>query len=453
MFDVLPPGEPDGPGGSGGSGESGFGQFGNLGELRALARNAAGTDLTSCAGDDLIEAFAGLEAAGRALDAARAHVAAELHRRGVTEQVDGLRTPAALGWRHGLPRPDTGALVAAGTFLDRHPVIDRALVDGAVSFAHVRLLARLHTPRTAATIELIQEQLVTLARGVRFETWARDVRSLLAHADADGTEPPAPGDNHLALTPTGDGAVVLHGELVGEWAVEFRAALDAEADRLFHRLASDATTTGEPLLLRRPQLLALALVELTRSGRAATSTAGPAPADVTIVLTTPAELPAHLEGPVADETGAGWLTRLTAHTLDRTRLHHSTAALLTCDARHRILVEAFTGETLALGRSRRLATPAQRHAAAVRYGGCCFPGCDAPPNWCELHHSPTWESGGTTDLDHLAPLCRHHHSTIHRTGWNIEPHSHWGFAVTTPAGRTLPAQQAGRPPDRPPDPA
>jgi len=372
---------------------------------RRVAPGPTRADLAGWTEGELLAAFEQTERTRRSLDATAANLAHELDRRGTTTARDGLRTPGWIAWHFGLPRTDAGALVRMGEFLAGHPVIEQALLDGTISAAHVRLLARSCTPRVAEVVHLIQGGRYAWAAGAAFETWARDVRALLDLADADGGHEPRPQDNHLSVVSDSDGGVLVHGELVGEWAAEFRAALDAEADRLFHRLASDATTTGEPLLLRRPQLLALALVELTRSGRAATSTAGPAPADVTIVLTTPAELPAHLEGPVADETGAGWLTRLTAHTLDRTRLHHSTAALLTCDARHRILVEAFTGETLALGRSRRLATPAQRHAAAVRYGGCCFPGCDAPPNWCELHHSPTWESGGTTDLDHLAPLC------------------------------------------------
>ncbi|MFZ4518119.1 MAG: hypothetical protein ACOYOP_07015, partial [Microthrixaceae bacterium] len=292
MFDSFPTGGPEG--------------------VRALAQVAARSDVTLCREGDLLEVFAELEAAGRALDAARAHVAAELERRKVTERHDGLRTAGSLAFRHGLPRADAGALVRTGAFLDRHPVIDRALVDGVLSLAHVTFLARVCTPRVATTVELIQEQLVDLARGTRFDTWARDVRGLLALADTDGAEPPAPGDNELVVTPTGDGAVVVRGELVGEWAVEFRAALDAEADRLFRRLAADAEVTGEPLLLRRPQLLALALVELVRQGRAA-GHAGRGPvADVTVVLTTPPELADRLRAPSEGESDAQWMARLTA---------------------------------------------------------------------------------------------------------------------------------------------
>ena len=44
------------------------------------------------------------------------------------------------------------------------------------------------------------------------------------------------------------------------------------------------------------------------------------------------------------------------------------------------------GGILAYGRTRRLATPAQRLALAARDRGYSFPGCDRPPTWCQAHH-------------------------------------------------------------------
>jgi hypothetical protein len=368
---------------------------------------------------------------------------------------DGLRTPGWIAWRFGLPRSDAGALVRMGEFLAGHDVIERALVDGTISAAHVRLLARACTARVADVVQLIQEQLVDLARGARVETWARDVRALLDLADADGGHEPRPQDNHLSVVSDADGGVLVHGELVGEWAAEFRAALDAQADRLHRTMIRDAVRTdGEAATVPRPQLLALALVELARQGRAAGRTGQAPVSDVTVVLTTPPTLPDACRAPAPGQSDAEWLERITAvalsaHTLDGHPIHPSTAGLLCCDAAHRVLVESFTRETLALGRSQRLASAAQRRAAAVRYGGCCFPGCDAPPNWVELHHTPAWDDGGRTDQDHLAPLCRHHHGIIHRAGWGLDPDADHGFVITTPSGRVLPVQRRGR--ARPPD--
>jgi len=56
------------------------------------------------------------------------------------------------------------------------------------------------------------------------------------------------------------------------------------------------------------------------------------------------------------------------------------------------------GQPLALGRSTRVVSPAQRHALTVRDRGCVFPACDRPLAWCDAHHlwhgstaaPPTW---------------------------------------------------------------
>lgn len=79
-----------------------------------------------------------------------------------------------------------------------------------------------------------------------------------------------------------------------------------------------------------------------------------------------------------------------------------------------------TGRVLALGRSRRLFSAAQRAALAVRDGGCLWTGCDRPPSWCEAHHVDHWSKGGRTDVDRGVLLCRHHHLRLHNEGWTIE---------------------------------
>jgi hypothetical protein len=57
------------------------------------------------------------------------------------------------------------------------------------------------------------------------------------------------------------------------------------------------------------------------------------------------------------------------------------------------------GVPLALGRTRRLASPGQTMALIARDAGCSFPGCTHPPQWCDRHHILDWILGGLTDLD------------------------------------------------------
>ena len=76
-----------------------------------------------------------------------------------------------------------------------------------------------------------------------------------------------------------------------------------------------------------------------------------------------------------------------------------------------------TGAVLTAGRTRRIATPAQTHALIARDGGCSFPGCQRPPEWCQRHHIVAWIDGGTTDLNNLTLLCAYHHHNFTTGGW------------------------------------
>jgi hypothetical protein len=85
-------------------------------------------------------------------------------------------------------------------------------------------------------------------------------------------------------------------------------------------------------------------------------------------------------------------------------------------------------QPLDVGRRERLATKAIRAAAILRDGGCCFPGCDRPPGFCETHHIRPWWTGGHTSLANSALLCSRHHQIVHRQGYTaaVTPDGvHW----------------------------
>jgi hypothetical protein len=105
---------------------------------------------------------------------------------------------------------------------------------------------------------------------------------------------------------------------------------------------------------------------------------------------------------------------------------HPTAALtpgalgrLLCEATLQRVLTTPDGPPLTLGRSTRLATPAQRRALAVRDGGCVIPACTAPATWCDAHHLTPWATGGGTDLTNLLLLCPRHHTAVHTGTWTI----------------------------------
>ncbi|WP_344518070.1 HNH endonuclease signature motif containing protein, partial [Paractinoplanes durhamensis] len=111
----------------------------------------------------------------------------------------------------------------------------------------------------------------------------------------------------------------------------------------------------------------------------------------------------------------------TATTDTGQRLSATTARRLACDARILPMTLDGAGQILDAGRSRRLATGPLRQALAVRDRGCAHPDCDRPPRWTDAHHITAWADGGTTTLDNLVLLCRHHHRLIHHpaAGWKI----------------------------------
>jgi hypothetical protein len=74
---------------------------------------------------------------------------------------------------------------------------------------------------------------------------------------------------------------------------------------------------------------------------------------------------------------------------------------------------------LDLGRSTRLASPAQRRALRALYATCAIPGCQVRYDRCKLHHVLWWRHGGRTDLSNLLPLCPRHHSKIHDADWIV----------------------------------
>jgi hypothetical protein len=95
---------------------------------------------------------------------------------------------------------------------------------------------------------------------------------------------------------------------------------------------------------------------------------------------------------------------------------------------------------LAVGRTARTATPAQRRALAARDRGCVIPGCGIPAEACQTHHVQDWADNGNTDLPNMALLCWAHHRQVDLRMWTIVP------ALT---GDQVPTPEPGAPPGTP----
>jgi hypothetical protein len=76
-----------------------------------------------------------------------------------------------------------------------------------------------------------------------------------------------------------------------------------------------------------------------------------------------------------------------------------------------------TGRPLYLGRQKRIATADQRLICHARDRGCTRPYCLEPGYHCEVHHSPDWANGGSTDADKLFFACGCDHGAATRGEW------------------------------------
>jgi hypothetical protein len=259
----------------------------------------------------------------------------------------------------------------------------------------------------------------------------------------------------LTFSTLDEGITRLAGDLVGVDALEVRQLVEKQADRLFYKLQHESDRSADLPMPGRATLLAMALVELVRRGSTVDrkTITGPA-VDVTLVVhanrpdpDTDTTSDTDTVAAVVDgEDGCVTPTELwsrcgPAHTTDGEVVHPKVAAILLCDPIITVLVVDLLGVPLDMGRTIRLVNRHQRRALTQRDGGCTFPGCDAPPSWCDAHHVIWWEHHGPTDIWNLALLCRYHHGVTHRRGWTLTAAGGDWFTWTTPSGDRLHSQR------------
>lgn len=148
---------------------------------------------------------------------------------------------------------------------------------------------------------------------------------------------------------------------------------------------------------------------------------------------------------------------------DGTPVARSTIERLLCTCRLTALATRLaangTIEVVGVTDVLRDATAKQRKALKQRDGGCAFPGCAAPFDWCEAHHLWQHETGGPTLLHNLVLLCKHHHHLVHEGGWHLWRDQPSGqLHLRKPDGTPVPVVAhgakvpSGPPPPQPPPP-
>ena len=99
-------------------------------------------------------------------------------------------------------------------------------------------------------------------------------------------------------------------------------------------------------------------------------------------------------------------------------------------------------QPLDLGRSRRIASPAQRVALVARDKACV--GCGATANWCQAHHIVPWAVQGRTDLDDMCLLCSRCHHRVHDDRWQVRKTPSGRYYLKPPLKHDRPTASARR---------
>lgn len=374
-------------------------------------------DPSSLGSTTLVESVDAVLALRRAAEAAYLHVLAEVDRRGVSTDAGTRSTAAWLRQRHKVS--GAGADVAAAQTVASDgelAELGEALAQGAVSRQHVdvavRCLSRVPASLLATKRAEVAAFLTGQARRLPPQELEAVAKALLAVLDPDGDagfDPDAVDRRSLTM------ATDVTGMLVGRFQLD-PATAAVVAAALHHFAAPQPATRvvgedGQRVLgiadrRSNAQRYADALGLMARAAMRNTGGRGGEPPRV-VVHTTPEQL--------AGRSDAGLATCEQTGPVPAAVLHR-----LACDAvLERVTIDE-AGHILDYGRTRRLASTAQRKALAVRDGGCAIPGCGALPSWCDAHHVRSWVPDGPTDLDNLVLLCPAHHTGVHLRRWRIE---------------------------------
>ncbi len=295
--------------------------------------------------------------------------------------------------------------------LEAAPSLADALDQARVTAGHVDAVTKattsLDTDQRAELLDRLDRGLLDVATVATITEWRRrlamEVKNIQRDDGIDRLERQQRATSMRTWT-DGDGMWCLSGRFDPVTGVKLAAKLDSAVNALFAE-QTPSTCPVDPVDKQR-HLAALALAGLIDG-----STTGARPGRPEYVVVIDSAQPDGAGGPAVD-----WGIpvevphRVLADMLGDGVVH-------TVVVRNGVVIHA-PGE-LDLGRTTRLANRAQRRALRTLYATCAIPGCSVRYDRCKLHHIIWWRHGGRTDLDNLLPVCTHHHTKIHDTGWDI----------------------------------
>lgn len=316
------------------------------------------------------------------------------------------------------------------------PRVSALMSDGRLSYSKVRELTRIAD-------HLVEDELCELALELTASQLARTVS---AYRSAAGTRIQNLAKRGFTVKDSPDGMTRITIVLAPEEAALVTAAVEAAARRSQPAPADapvlpdgsqaepgvgvPAGTRGRPV---SPPDRVQAILDVAASYLDAVP--GEPADDHTLVLVHVSAAQLLADGPGAP----GASDQLVCHVEGRGPIEPATAQRLACTSTLLGVLVGADGDVLRLGRTRRLASRAQRRALRIRDKGMCqYPGC-AQTTHLDAHHLTPWSTGGVTDLDAMTLLCRRHHVHVHEGGLRLTrlPEPRRGFHFALPDGRPI----------------
>jgi hypothetical protein len=289
------------------------------------------------------------------------------------------------------------------------PATMAAMSDGSISPAHAQAIARLRRTVGDQAVAAAEPHLADVAR----ESTPHDLRRVATHiAQSYAPERFADGERDDFAHRRFDAAATIHGMGVGSLALHpagFETLMTA-----IHAASRPAKADGRTATQRRADAL-ITIAELALRSGDLPITGGVKPH---VTMTASIDTVQGADGAAAADLGFGGVVGI------------QWAQRLSCDAEIARVVFGSAGEVLDSGRATRTFTAAQLRAIVARDRHCIWPGCDAPPGWCDAHHVVHWAEGGATSVANGALLCGRHHDRVHLYGHTIDVDEHGGYRVS-----------------------
>jgi Domain of unknown function (DUF222)/HNH endonuclease len=314
--------------------------------------------------------------------------------------------------------------------LRQMPTVRAAFAEGRLSYSKVREVTRV--------VGLVEE--ARLCELALTATAAQLARMISAYRACSGRRLAQQLKRSVSWRTRDDGMVELRAMLPAEEGAVLVAAIRAAKDQFGQPPAPVSTAVAGRQVDTTPVYSSAdALLDVAR-GFLATAPADRSGEDRTLVVLhvsadtlagdgdVPAETSDTSSGDVPAETPAD----PTCHLPDVGPVEAETARRFACDSDIVGAVVDRHGDVLALGRTQRFVSRAQRRALMIRDQLCRFPGC-ARTRHLKAHHIVAWSRGGPTDLNNLILLCQAHHTAVHEGGMRIErdsdPAGGWRFLM------------------------